>query len=126
MPGHALIIEPDPSLAKRFQETLGCAGVILEVTANANEGIAAAQRRHPDVIVLDADLLESAEAEKRNYWSLKTNPLTKHVPIVVLIQHERERVAGERYRPLWGDYELPKNMFLPFTLFELLRFMEIV
>lgn len=126
MSGYALIIEPDMNLVRRFQETLGSEGLKLDVAENGHHGVEVARHHQPDVIVLDSGVLEGDEAEKLNYWSFKTYPETQHVPIIVLTDHELERAVGDLSQPSIGDYLLPKNNFVQFTLFELLRFMDVV
>ncbi len=126
MSGHTLIIEPDSALAQRFRETLERAGIAMDLVTTMADAIEAARRCHPDVIVLDSTLFDNAAVEDQPYWSLKTNPHTFHVPIVVLAQQEQARAVGEEHSLLrYGDYTLLKNMFVPYTLFELLRFMEV-
>lgn len=126
MSGYALIIEPDMNLVQQFQATLGSEGLQLDLAENGLQGIEVARHHHPDVIVLDSDVLQGDDAEKQNYWPFKTYPETQHVPIIVLTDHELERAVGDTEQLGIGDYMLPKNNFIQFTLFELLRFMDVV
>jgi len=126
MSGYALIIEPDPNLAKRFQDVLSNTGLHLNIASNSQEGIEHVHTCPPDVIVLDHSLLNGEEARTQNYWCFKIHPRTQHIPIVVLTDQEQERSVGATKTYSVGDYTLPKNKFIPFTLFELLRFMEVV
>ncbi|NJN68512.1 MAG: response regulator [Chloroflexaceae bacterium] len=125
MSGHTLIIEPDQALAQRFETILNDEGFDIEIVASGNEGMRAARRHPPDVIVLDANLLHTEDEVARNYWAFKLHPRTRHVPIVVLTEQQYERAVGEADPGRVGDYSLPKNTFIPFTLFELLRFIHL-
>jgi DNA-binding response OmpR family regulator len=128
MSGHTLIIEPDRALAQRFEATLNNEGFDIEIVTSGTDGMRAARRHPPDVIVLDADLLHTEDEVAQNYWAFKLHPRTRHVPIVVLMDQSQEQeraVGGAPQGGRVGDFALPKNMFIPFTLFELLRFIHL-
>ncbi len=125
-PGRVLIIVSDQHLANRFRETLGHAGLKVAIAPDGASGLNIAQQQKPDAIILDADLLQGKEAEAHNYWLFKENSVTNHIPIVILTASARERAVGESAERALGDYALTKNMYVPFTLFEKLRYMELV
>ena len=125
-PGRVLIIVSDQHLANRFHETLGHAGLKVAIAPDGDSGLNIAQQQKPDAIILDADLLQGKEAEAQNYWLFKKHAVTNHIPIIILTGAARERAIGASEEPGLGDFALTKNMFVPFTLFETLRYMELV
>ena len=73
---------------------LTSAGFEVKVATNGKEGVEWAKTLLPDVIVMDLNLpkLDGTEATRR----LKSQPETKHIPIVVMTSHydEKHRAAA--------------------------------
>lgn len=68
---------------------LSRAGFEVKVATNGKEGVEWAKTLLPDLIVMDLNLpkLDGTEATRR----LKSQPETKHIPIIVLTSHDDEK-----------------------------------
>jgi CheY-like chemotaxis protein len=77
-----LLVEDSRTQALRFQLELLRYGLAVEIIADGSEGLAAAQRFHPDAIVLDVDL------PGMDGYSLcrvlKHDPSTRDIPVLML------------------------------------------
>jgi two-component system cell cycle response regulator DivK len=77
-----LIIEDDPvnrELVLALLEVEGCAGLVAE---SADEGLALARHKQPDLILMDVGLPGMSGYEATRH--LKEDPLTARIPVVVL------------------------------------------
>ena len=76
-----LLVDDDPDQVEMYRYALEDAGFVV-VTANTGSEALARARLHPDVIVLDVRLPDMLG------WDvcgrLKTDPVTDHIPVVVL------------------------------------------
>jgi two-component system cell cycle response regulator DivK len=80
------------------RQILGRLGITLIEAGDGEEGVAAAQRERPDLILMDLSLpvLDGWEATRR----LKADPATRHIPVVAVTAHamygdeQRARAAG--------------------------------
>lgn len=96
-----LVVDDDPDVTELVQAALEEAG--HQVTAAVGAGaLRAAHELHPDVILLDLMMpgMDGIEVSRR----LRANPVTAHIPIVVMSAQDPLRAAG----PL-----LPVNDRLP-------------
>src|ERR1041385_5444408 len=61
-------------------------GLAVESTSDGHEGIEIAEKKNPDLILLDATmpLIDGFETCRK----LKENPRTKHIPVVMLTSNE--------------------------------------
>ena len=93
-----LVIEDDPDGLLMMQTRLEANGFVVSSAADGLEGLKRAQESHPDLILLDIIIpkLSGLEVCRR----LKSDPQTRHVPIVVITAatfddlEERVRSAG--------------------------------
>jgi len=122
MSTYALLMGPDTRLGARIRQVLSRLKVRVEVVRDGLSGLAAATSNQPNVIILDPDL-PNLDSEKL-YWQLKHKPQTRHIPLIVL----SDEADGYLHQPdlTFGDFHLAKNVFTPFALVELLRFMDFI
>jgi len=77
-----LLVDDDPLVVMLFEQQLARAGYTVCTAGSGKEGLAAAEREKPDLIVMDivmADLTGLAAVRQ-----LKKNDGLKHVPVVVI------------------------------------------
>ncbi|OKH34326.1 two-component system response regulator [Calothrix sp. HK-06] len=83
-----LVIDDDSDIRKLIQTCLEIMGGWQVLTAKSgNEGLLLAQTAQPDAILLDVmmpDMDGTATVQK-----LKANPITKHIPVILLTARER-------------------------------------
>jgi CheY-like chemotaxis protein len=79
------------------------AGFEVKVATNGKEGVEWAKTLLPDLIVMDLDLpkLNGAEATRR----LKSQPETKHIPIIVMTSHYDEKHRADALAAGCDAYE---------------------
>ncbi len=79
---HVLLIEPDYILAGTYADALGHAGYSVQVAANAQTAIDAADKTIPDVVVLELQLAEHNGIEFlyefRSYNEWRSVPVIIH------------------------------------------------
>lgn len=122
---HALLVGLDQHLGDRIRHTLSRVNVEVEVTHDGASGLAAALSAPPNVIILDSEISDFDSEEL--YWQLKCSPETRHVPLIVLTDQAENSMGSIDDQALtFGDFHLPKNLFVPFALVELLRFMDFI
>src|SRR5579862_3182187 len=97
MPKRILLADDDASLRALIRTTLGSDYHVAEAVDGA-QTIALACSTHPDLLLIDADMpLLDGFAVSR---TLRANPETREVPIVMLTgsnpaEHSQKRVAAE-------------------------------
>jgi two-component system cell cycle response regulator DivK len=100
--GLVLIVEDNPRNLKLARDVLNHAGYDTLEAANAEDGLALAQRRRPGVVLLDIQLpgMDGVQALSR----LRADPTTRDIPVIALtafaMKTDRERflAAGfDRY-----------------------------
>ncbi|MEX2113961.1 MAG: response regulator [Pirellulales bacterium] len=95
----ALIIEDDLDIASASSLRLQAAGLDTLIAASAEEGLAVAAARHPDVIVLDIRLPKMDGLAALRALSMQTG--TKDIPVVALSACVGHKLAaleqGARY-----------------------------
>jgi two-component system phosphate regulon response regulator PhoB len=94
MPRAVLVIDDEPELVKLLDYNLTKAGYAVFTARNGGDGLAAARRHDPDLIVLDVMMpgLDGWDVCKR----LRGDPATAAVPILMLTAkaEEGDRVLG--------------------------------
>ena len=87
-----LVVDDYEDNRQMYAELLSYAGFAVVEACNGAEGIATAQTVLPDLIVMDLSLpvMDGWEATRR----LKSDPRTKHIPILALTGHAPEGLAG--------------------------------
>lgn len=81
-----LVVDDEEKVLKFLSTLLSLHGYVLETAQNGMEAIQKAEKTNPDIIILDILMpeIDGLEACKR----LKTNPKTRHIPIIVLTSVE--------------------------------------
>jgi CheY-like chemotaxis protein len=84
-----LCVEDNEDNLYMLQRRLTRAGFEVKVAMDGVQGVEWAKTLLPDLIVMDLNLpkLDGFEATRR----LKDQPKTKHIPIIVLSAHDREK-----------------------------------
>jgi CheY-like chemotaxis protein len=104
-----LYVEDNEDNVYMLRNRLERKGIEVIVANNGEEGIAAAERERPDLILMDLSLpmIDGWEAARR----LKSAPDTRAIPIIALSAHA---MAGDRERALAAgcdDYDTkPVNL----------------
>lgn len=89
-----LVIDDDENIIELIKLGLKYEGFRVESTSTGPDGLAAAQRLNPNLIILDLMLPEMDGLEVCN--RLRANPTTRDIPILMLTAKDevRDRVAG--------------------------------
>ena len=84
-----LCVEDNEDNLYMLQRRLTRAGFEVKIAMNGKQAVDWAKTLLPDLIVMDLNLpgLDGFEATRR----LKSQPETKHIPIIVLSAHDREK-----------------------------------
>src|SRR5437899_3053349 len=91
-----LVIEDEDNIVELIKLGLRYEGFQVEAASDGPEGISAAQRINPDMVILDLGLqpggMDGLEVCRR----LRTNPTTQDVPILMLTARDepRDKVLG--------------------------------
>lgn len=80
--GLVLVVDDDVELTRRVSADLMQEGLAVLTAASAEEGAALAAARHPDVILLDILLPDRSGLDL--LASLKREPSTRHIPVLVV------------------------------------------
>jgi two-component system cell cycle response regulator DivK len=90
-----LYVEDNDDNVYMLRSRLERKGIEVIVANDGAEGIATAEREHPDLILMDLSLpvIDGWEAARR----LKNSPATRAIPIIALSAHA---MAGDRERAL--------------------------
>ena len=82
---------------------LSRAGFEVKVATNGREGVEWAKTLLPDLVVMDLNLpgLNGLEATR----ALKSQPETRHIPIIVLTAHTSDRSREEAFAAGCDDYD---------------------
>jgi len=112
-----LVVEDFDDLYELYSDFLASAGFNVEGSSTGKQAIEEARRVLPDVIIMDLGL------PRANGWDaihrLKSEPSTRHIPVLALTAHVQPRFA-ELARQAGADSVLGK----PCTLDQLLREIE--
>ena len=87
-----LLIDDDSAVHSLIEAELSTAGFVIESAFNGEQGLIAARERTPDVIILDLMMPGMSGFEIAD--TLKEDPLTANIPILVLTS--KEITADER------------------------------
>ncbi len=82
-----LIVEDDTELRRLYEIRLKKAGLQVETATNGEDAILDAIKKHPNFIILDLMLPRQGGIQVMRI--LKSNPLTKDIPILVLTAYDQ-------------------------------------
>lgn len=118
MPQHVLLVEDSRSQALRIQLELARYGVAVDIAATGDRCLMAMRGNPPLAVILDIDLPDTNGYSLCR--SLKEDPATAHIPVVMLTRHDAtpDTMAGLRVGA--EDY-IPKDIFAEENLVESLR-----
>ena len=108
MTKRVLVVEDSRTQALRLQLELRRHGLTVELATTGTTGLEEARSKQPDLIVLDVDL-----PEMDGYTlcrTLKADPLTADIPIVMLTKRDDARDAFAGLEVGAVDY-IPKDSF---------------
>jgi CheY-like chemotaxis protein len=115
--GHVLVVEDNLDNYELVRTILEFAGYDTFLAVNGEDGVNAAQKQKPDLILMDMSLpeMDGWEATKL----IRANPETAHIPMIALTVHT---LPLERRRALEAgvDAYLPK----PYDAGQLIRVVE--
>jgi CheY-like chemotaxis protein len=111
-----LLVEDNEMNRDMLSRRLIRKGFSLVLAVDGAEGVAAALRELPDLVLMDMSLpvLDGWEATRR----LKADPATRHIPVIALTAHA---MAGDRQRAMdagCDDYDI-KPIDLPRLLLKI-------
>lgn len=91
---HVLVVEDDPSVAEVLCQHLGAAGYAAQVATTAGDGLLAARRSRPDVMLLDLVLPDGSGNEVCR--AVKSDPALRGTLVVMVtaLGAEIDRVVG--------------------------------
>src|SRR5436190_2892185 len=112
-----LIVDDEPALRLLIRETLGSNNYRIVEAADGEEALAAVEREHPRLVLLDVAMprLDGVEACRR----IKSNPATRDI-IVVMLSAKGQEVDRQRGLDAAADAYLTK----PFSPLQLLRLVD--
>jgi DNA-binding response OmpR family regulator len=86
--GRILVVDDEVNITQILQFSIGAEGFDVLTAQNGEEAIEKARREQPDLIILDIMMpkIDGYEACR----ILKANPLTRHIPVVLLTAKGRE------------------------------------
>jgi CheY-like chemotaxis protein len=123
MAKHVLLVEDSRIQAQLIQVDLLRHGLTVDIADTGTAGLNAAQRRPPDVIVLDVEL------PGINGYTLcrmlKTDPRTAAIPVVMLTRHSQPAETAKGLQ-VGADRYIPKDALVAQGLLEALRQLGIV
>lgn len=85
-----LVLEDDKLMREAFKDSLEIDGFEVQACETGREAIEAAPRFKPDLALLDVELPDISGLEVCR--AIKANPVTKHIPVVILTGKVREAV----------------------------------
>lgn len=91
-----LIIEDEKDLAKIYAESFQLDGFDVRVAFDGKDGLKQALEFHPDIVLLDIMLPVMSGLEVLK--TLKSDPLTKNVPIILLTNLSDESVIAQGFQ----------------------------
>ena len=118
-----LIIEDSPTQSLALQEMLEQAGLRVWSAFDGQEGLKAAHKWSPDVIVLDLRLPKMDGFEVCR--SLQADEMTSHIPVIMLTAHDSQLARSLSINLGAVDF-IPKDSCTNATLLETLRQLHIL
>jgi twitching motility two-component system response regulator PilH len=97
-----LIVDDSPTETAIFRNTLTKAGFRVEAAVNGEEGVQAAQRLHPDLILMDVVMpgLNGFQATRL----LKRDPATAPIPVIIVTTKDQQTDRTWGLRQGAADY----------------------
>ena len=90
-----LVVEDDAMMQNLMKSLLRIEGFEVVISGSGREGLEAAAKEKPDLIILDVNLPDINGLDVCR--SLKSDPVTRHMPVIMLTGEAREvgqRVTG--------------------------------
>ncbi len=115
-----IVIDTDRNLVHRIRQTLHEYGLAVH-TVDEDTDRDALRKYNPLAMVVVSCSQLHEHCTKRCFW-VKRNEWTKHVPLVILNDKDEQPNNALGAPGCIGDYSLPKSIFLPFMLVEILRY----
>ena len=86
--GKILVVDDEVNITQILEFSIGAEGYEVIAAQNGEEAIDKARREQPDLIILDImmPIIDGYEACR----ILKANPLTKHIPVILLTAKGRD------------------------------------
>ena len=86
--GTVLVVDDSPTETRAFTIALEKAGYRVESAQNGEEGVNAARRLHPDVILMDVvmPILNGFQATRQ----LQRDPRTADIPVIIVTTKDQE------------------------------------
>jgi CheY-like chemotaxis protein len=115
--GHILVVEDNLDNYELVRTILGLAGYDTFLAVNGRDGVDAAKKQKPDLILMDMALpeMDGWDATKQ----VRADPETEHIPIVALTVHTLPR---ERKRAL--DAGIDAYLSKPYDANQLIQLVE--
>lgn len=115
--GHVLVVEDNLDNYELVRTILEIAGYDTFLAVNGRDGVEAARKQKPDLILMDMALPEMNgwDATKR----IRDDPQTAHIPMVALTVHS---LPGERKRAL--DAGVDAYLSKPFDAYQFIQLVE--
>lgn len=82
---HILVIEDNPLNLELIKDLLETEGFVVHAACTGAEGLQAAQATRPELVLLDFGLPDMSGL--RVAQSLKSDPATRHLPVVAVTAH---------------------------------------
>lgn len=115
--GHVLVVEDNLDNYELVRTILEIAGYDTFLAVNGRDGVDAARKQKPDLILMDMALPEM------NGWDvtkrIRDDPQTAHIPMVALTAHS---LPGERKRAL--DAGMDAYLSKPFDAYQFIQLVE--
>ena len=85
MSGRILVVEDQEDNLRILRDLLDSAGYSMIEAATGTEGVALAERHHPDLILMDVQLpdFDGYEATRR----IKANPALRRIPVIAVTSY---------------------------------------
>jgi CheY-like chemotaxis protein len=114
-----LVVDDEPEIRQLVRRTLAARGYAVEVAADGQEALDAADRLVPDLVLLDAMLpkVHGFDACRR----IKASPRTRHVPVVMMTAIYRGWRFAQDARDAYGAFDYVEK---PFRIDDLVRRVE--
>jgi two-component system, cell cycle response regulator DivK len=115
--GHVLVVEDNLDNYELVRTILEIAGYDSFLAVNGRDGVEAARKQKPDLILMDMALPEMNgwDATKR----IRDDPQTAHIPMVALTAHT---LPGERKRAM--DAGVDAYLSKPFDAYQFIQLVE--
>lgn len=123
MAHHILLVENNPARAQRIQTELQSYGLAVDVVSSIQATGLDAFLRQADAILLSIDALHDASYPLCR--SLKDNPETRHIPVMMLSRDDEPNDVLAAFRAGAQDY-IVQDTFVIHNLVESLRRLKLL